>query len=147
LVVSEFLGSHTVDGTVVCFGLSELFLRQMGVGQVYALIRRVLVVQFEGNSEETVMVVDNEWVGGSDQHINSKVEFVVLVKEEGVGDVGLGNDRLVLGTTFVTVVIELSPYFGLILVEDEDTLSSVGTVAELDDELDGFLIKTLDIFL
>jgi len=147
LVVSEFLSSHTIDGAIGCFSFSEFFLGEMGVGQVDALIRRVLVVDFKGNSEETVMIVDNEWVSGGNQHIHSKVELVVLIKEKRVGDVGLGNDGLVFHTTFVTVVVELSPDLSLVLVEDEDSLSSVGTITELDNELDRFLVKTLNILI
>lgn len=117
----------------------------MGVGQMNIFIRRVLVIEGKGNSEETIMIVDNEWVSGGDQHIHSKVELVVQVKEKRVGDICLGNDGLVFDTAFVTVIIEFPPDLSFVSVKDEDTLSSVSTVTELDNELDRFFFKTLNV--
>jgi hypothetical protein len=141
------LGIHTKDLDVIIFGISEGFLGEMSVGEMYAFIRRVLVVNLKRNSEETVMVVDDEGIGRSDQHVDSEVEFVVVIEEEGVGDVGLGNDGLVLITTSGTVVVEFFPEFSFVLVENEDSLSSVGTITELNNELDRFLFKTLNVCL
>jgi len=140
------LGIHAKDFNVVIFSISEGFFGEMGVGEMHAFIRRVLVVNLKGNSEETIMIVDNEGIGGGDQHVDSEIEFVVEVEEEGVGDVGLGNDGLVLITTSGTVFVEFSPEFSFVSVENEDSLSSVSTVTELNDELDGFFFKTIDVF-
>jgi len=64
LIVQELLRTHTADVNTGCFSFSDEILRELGVGEMDALVSRLLVIALEGNSKETIMIVHNQRVGG-----------------------------------------------------------------------------------
>ena len=89
------------------------------------------------------MVVYDEWVCGSNQHVDSKVELVVHVKQKGVSNVFLGKKGVFHNATFSTILILFLYFNSLFFIEEEDTLGFVGSVADFDDILDCTLLEAL----
>jgi len=119
----------------------------MGIGQVSASIVGEFVVSVEGNSQETIVIESDHGVSTGDEHVNSEIELVIEVQEQGVGNVGLGNERLVQRAAQSTVLVFFFNGNSLFFIQKEDTSSLMSTETDLDNILNGVSLLLLEIRL
>ena len=87
------------------------------------------------------MVVNHHWVGRGNEHVNSEIELVVPVQQQGISDVSLSDERLLVLSAFVAIIVVFLQVDGFVGIEEEDTLGSMGTIPDFEDILHRFRLQ------
>jgi len=105
-------------------------------------ICRVLQVRIPTEFEKSVMIISNQWICWCNQHIDSKVKFVVQIQEERIGNICLSLKRSFLFSTSSTKAVFLIQLLSLHFIKKKYSLWFMGTNSHFDSILNCFFLQT-----
>ena len=89
----------------------------------------IWIIGFQWHSQKSVMIVDNQRINWSNQHVHTEIEFVISIKEQRIFNIFLNEPGAGNVSAWWTVLKFISQFFFLLLIKQEDSCRSVSTLS------------------